>query len=202
MSRLLRSALALVAGLTAAILLIRARPFQAETIRAFLQAPPGCPAPCWQGIRPDVTDLDTARRLLRANPWVENLDERFHLGNSSGWLTWRWSGAQPPLNARSGYDSLGVSFNTVKSISIQTRIRFGELWLALGPPDWWKRTLDEDTLHLESAWLGESFLARLELPCRVHSAELWSATVTLLWVNGIPANGGDGPPAALPRCDF
>jgi len=202
MTRLLRPALLLLAGLTAAIGLIRARPFQADDIYTFLQAPEGCPAPCWQGIRPDATDMDTARRLLRAHPWVAYVDDHFYGNSDNGWLTWHWSGAQPPLNMRSGDDRLGVSISTIKSISIETRIRYGDLWLAFGASDWWKRTVTENTIYLESAFLDESFLARLELPCGARPAELWSATVTLLWVNGIPATGDDRPLAALLRCDF
>ncbi|MBI5667629.1 MAG: hypothetical protein HZC41_06440 [Chloroflexi bacterium] len=186
---LLRLALALVIGFTITVGLIRARPYDGSAIRQFLLPPPGCPAPCWQGIRPGITNTDAVLRLLRDNPWVESIQPQFYLGYGNGWITWQWNGSQPPLTARSGQDSVGIYYSTVQNISIMTRIRYGDLLLALGGPDWTKQDVLDRTVYLDNAYLAASFLVKFKLACGVPVKRRWFEPVMIFWTHRLESGG-------------
>jgi len=68
----LRFATLPLALFTAALLLIRAQPYENPQLRAQL-LPDGCPAPCFMGVRPGVTTGDEAVKILQENRWVKSL---------------------------------------------------------------------------------------------------------------------------------
>lgn len=186
---LLRLSLVLVIAFTLMVGLIRARPYDGSLIRLFIMPPDGCPAPCWQGIRPGITNTDTALRLLRSSPWVGSVQTQFYLGYSNGWITWQWDGSQPPLTARTGQDNLGIYYSTVQNISIMTRIRYGDLLLTLGKPDWVKRDVLAGTIYLDHAYLNPSFLVKLKLACNFPARKLWLEPVTIFWTKHVETGG-------------
>lgn len=66
---------------TAILLIIHAQPYDDHELRQLL-LPEGCPAPCFMGIRPGVTSMKEAVRLLRSNDWVRDL-QPFNFCNAS-----------------------------------------------------------------------------------------------------------------------
>jgi hypothetical protein len=183
----LRLAVGLAVLFTALVGLIRARPYDDTTIRAFIEPPEGCAVPCWQNIRPGTTSADHAMRLLRANPRIETVGYDFNFSRADGWLFWRWSGRQPDELIAPANNTVRVDYNTVTSILMATRIRFGDLWLALGAPDDMRQMQFGDRLYVENVYLDESFLVQVQLPCAASSDDLWLAPVNVLWVKGIPS---------------
>ena len=56
MTRLALKIAILLIGVSSALTgLIRAQPYDSGALAAFFAPPEGCPAPCWQGIRPGLT---------------------------------------------------------------------------------------------------------------------------------------------------
>jgi hypothetical protein len=121
----------------ACIGIIRAQPYDDSQLRAVLAPPDGCPMPCWQGIRPGITPLGEARAILQTNPWVTEveLSGDVNVGIQYASLTWKWSGTQPfPAEPRSG-GTIGVVRNVVRSVTLQTRLELGSVWLSVAHPE-------------------------------------------------------------------
>ena len=199
----LRLAIGLTLLFTALVGLVRTRPYDDTAIRAFVAPPPDCAAPCWQNIRPGTTSADNALLLLRASPRIERVAMDFSISRDEGWLFWRWSADQPDDLVVPANNSVRVDLNTVTSILMATHIRYGDLWLALGAPDDIRKRQFGDWLYLENAYLDESFLVQVHLPCTVPSNELWIAPVSVLWIEGVASAY---PPttwklAELTRCE-
>ncbi|MCA9903244.1 MAG: hypothetical protein KC547_05250, partial [Anaerolineae bacterium] len=89
MRQLLRSATAFLFSFGLIVGILRAGAGDDEALRAFLLPATGCPAPCWQGIRPGASSADDAQALLLANPWITSVNRTLTH------ISWRWSGAQP-----------------------------------------------------------------------------------------------------------
>ena len=116
---------------------IRAQPYDDSQLRAVLAPPEGCPMPCWQGIRPGVTPLGEARAILQSIPWVTDveLSGDVNVGVQYASLTWMWSGDQPfPAEPRSG-GTIGVVRNVVRSVTLQTRLELGSVWMYVAHPE-------------------------------------------------------------------
>jgi len=128
---------AMLAVFAAAIILIHAQPYDDSELRAFLAPPDGCPAPCWQGIRPGFTTSGEALGILAQHPWVTDITISGDTNNGIqyGSISWRWNGSQPfpagPLDG--GY--LGVVRRVVRSLALQTGLVFGDLWLVMDRPE-------------------------------------------------------------------
>src|SRR3954452_886073 len=73
---------------TAVLLLIHAQPYDDHELRQLL-LPDGCPAPCFMGIRPGVTTIEEAGRILEASEWAKDVQ------NGPFDLIWRWSNRKP-----------------------------------------------------------------------------------------------------------
>lgn len=116
------------------IFVIRVQPYDDSELRAFLTPSDGCPAPCFMGIRPGVTTIAETVAILRAHERVNEfwLDERNFVH-----FTWNWSGKQPALiNANhTGRVRLIPGHDKVESITIDSNIRIGDLYLLLGLPE-------------------------------------------------------------------
>ena len=118
-----------------AIGLIRARPYDDAELRGFLNPPEACPAPCFMGIRPDVTRTDEVLAALESHAWVERafLVDTDIPGQTR--IDWRWSRQQQnPLAARlPGY--INLRHGVVQNVSVSTMIPLGDVWLTRGQPD-------------------------------------------------------------------
>lgn len=105
-----------------------------HAVRSLLLAGEGCSAPCLMDIRPGVTNYDEGWTILNANTWVKSTN----INVSSlgfGTLHWRWSGLQPGLINPNHNGMAQINNQTIESLLIRTRIRFGDVWLAFGEPE-------------------------------------------------------------------
>jgi hypothetical protein len=130
MRRLLLGFVVLVTLLfSAAIVMIRAQPLAEGPLADFLNPPPGCPAPCFLGVRPNKTTIAQALAILRANPLVDDVRIEHHYAGQS--IVWRW---------REGDDiyrryAFRVQRNLVTRVVLPSNITLGELRLVLGEPE-------------------------------------------------------------------
>ncbi len=114
------------------ILLIYAPPDDDHELRALLM-PEDCEMPCFMGIRPGVTTVDEALKLLRENQWVDAESVR----DDSGVIRWVWSKEAPTLLDRRAYthqEYLVFYDNVIETMVIATRVKLGEFWLLRGKP--------------------------------------------------------------------
>lgn len=168
---------------TAAVSLSRARPYSSEAVRALLDAPADCAAPCWSGIRPGVTKIEDAVALLKANPWV---DEITPLGDhglaDSNAVVWSWKGAKPFPVAQDLGGILHVARGIVTDVTLPTLIPLGESWLVFGPAPRGTMTQAsypysqydlDDVIYPER---GLTLQLVIERPATVHN--FWGARVT------------------------
>ncbi|NDJ59994.1 MAG: hypothetical protein GYB67_02650 [Chloroflexi bacterium] len=171
--RVLPAALMLAALLIAAVRLIPVRGDTAPDIRAILAPPDACAAPCWQGIQPGETSIDEAVALLAAHPWVAAIAP-LPPGVAGTAHQYRlvWSGAQPAYidGGRPGH--IYGSDQGIEGVILWTTLRFGDLWMQLGPPDHGDITLNDWQL-VEYSALPISGLIEL------HCARFWEQRVRL-----------------------
>ncbi len=90
--------------------------------------------PCWENIRPDVTSIDDALRILETHPWIDTITYPDILFDKRTY--WSWSATRPNLINPSlrGHSMPGWD-NTWWSIEISTVIPLGDFVLSLGQPD-------------------------------------------------------------------
>ncbi|MEP7291025.1 MAG: hypothetical protein ABI835_04545 [Chloroflexota bacterium] len=123
--------LALLTGLVGAARLL---PYAEHPLQRLIAPPPGCPVPCWQGIRPDTTSYQDAIDLLEHNPNIIRIDTRQVINASSPrylwYIYWEWhDDSGDPITG-----SLTVQTGIVRQVRIYKRIPFGLLWVLLGEP--------------------------------------------------------------------
>ncbi len=129
---LLIPGLLLAAVLTASILLLRLRPYDARDVQVALAVMDDCTRPCFLGIRPGITTDEQAQVLLVAHPWVTELVVYRDTGGQVRNMVWDWNAQAPPLMGLSGV--LDVFANRVVRITLRTFIPTGDMWLVYGPP--------------------------------------------------------------------
>jgi hypothetical protein len=108
------------------LLLMHAPRYDNHELRELLP-PEGCPAPCFMGIRPGVTTMTEAERLLNENKWVGKIT----FANNT-YITWIWSGQQPTWIDQTPKGSLSGVDDTVTALQVSSRIRFGDMQLDMG----------------------------------------------------------------------
>jgi hypothetical protein len=124
--RFLKLAFPLTVLSVAAILLIHARPYDNAELRAFLLPPEGCPAPCWQGIRPGVTTMAQAAILLEQ---ARTIEYDVYPGSIQGEGVIHWRTSDRPVRG-----SIRFIRGIVENVQIEG-LQMVEVWLLLGPPD-------------------------------------------------------------------
>jgi hypothetical protein len=121
----------------AVLLLIRAQPYDDHELRALLM-PEGCEMPCFMGIRPGVTMVDEAVKILENSGWVKQ--DEIYRNKDSGliWqVTWTWASNAPYVTTTTDFGTLGVIDNVVNEIYIPTSVPLGDIWMIMGiPPDY------------------------------------------------------------------
>jgi hypothetical protein len=124
--------LALLNGVIFAVvlLLIRAQPYDDHALRALLM-PEDCEMPCFMGIRPGVTMVDEAVRLLQANAWVSSVEQ-----DGTVDIRWTWSGLQPRfiLDSKPGYLTIAADRQRIAKVTLNTTLVVGDFWLMWGAP--------------------------------------------------------------------
>ncbi len=114
---------------TVVMLLIRAQPYDDHELRALLM-PDDCEMPCFMGIRPGVTTVDEAVKLLQNNSWVGTIDQN----REANYLSWTWNGQQPFFIDASQVGGLqsDATYTLVEGVNIQLTIPLGRTSLILG----------------------------------------------------------------------
>jgi hypothetical protein len=116
------------------MLLIRSQPYDDHELRALLM-PKDCEMPCFMGIRPGVTTVDEAVKILENSEWVKQ--DEIITDKASGSVSWSWTSDAPSLIATTDFGSLDALDNIVHEIYISTLIPLSDIWLIMGiPPDY------------------------------------------------------------------
>src|SRR5690349_2597637 len=112
------------------LLLVRAQPYDDHELRELL-LPEGCPMPCFMGIRPGITAVDEAIKILETSNWVDKIDYR--PGDRIMQVTWS-SNAPFWLANREGRRSSFISINddVVAEFQFDTNITLADIQLTLG----------------------------------------------------------------------
>jgi hypothetical protein len=165
--------------------IIRAQPYDDQTIRAIL-LPTDCQTPCFMRIHPGETQSREAYHLLESNPWVGELSSHIDSGCCNVALKWQWNGKQP-TSLDGSTSTLYFRFNpntgiqTVQDIAIHTQINIGYVILILG-------TSGKDNtgalqgLHkayVELAYPQHNLHVSTTLPCPLTRWQLWQAPMNL-----------------------
>lgn len=135
---LIITGLSLSVFFTAALLLIRAQPYDDSELRAFIVPSDGCDAPCFIGIRPGVTRVGDAIAILESHQWVETVLMVAPDPRASQRINWQWRD-DAPFFVQSGKlrngGTLFVQQGIVQNIDVMTGIPLGTLWLRWGIPE-------------------------------------------------------------------
>ncbi|MBX3082330.1 MAG: hypothetical protein KF716_11910 [Anaerolineae bacterium] len=127
-----------VATVTLGVIMVSARAsrsaIEAEMV-AVLSAPAECAAPCWLGIKPEVTTAGEAIDILEANPWIAEVRTIDGMVTSDRLIQWTWSGAQPAALDSTRQGQAWVRNNLVYLIELPLTARFEMVWSAYGLPD-------------------------------------------------------------------
>jgi hypothetical protein len=191
MTRLLLSVTLLLAALfAAAVLAVRAQPYDDGGLRAFLLAE-DCALPCLMGMHPLATSTDEAVAALARHPWVDassviarkiiigqDIDPEWH-------ITWRWNGQQPPLLG-SGGKAITLN-NGLQAIRLLTDIPFGTLWLALGRPQIGGDSAPGLARH-QAVYPAQRLTLHVTLPPGYNPMAFWRAPVEMR-VEAVPEVG-------------
>lgn len=123
---------------TAALLLIRVKPYDDHGLRQMMLAD-GCPAPCFMGIRPGVTTRDEAIVLLKASQWLEIEPSKLNGEDITFPLMLKWNGNQPALFYASEGVALTFQYTKPPKVSqirflLRNEITLGDVYLSLGKP--------------------------------------------------------------------
>ncbi|MBZ0280681.1 MAG: hypothetical protein K8L97_08055 [Anaerolineae bacterium] len=181
MSRVIIPLILLFTGI---IMIIRAQPYDDDGLHALLTPPEGCNAPCFLGVRPGETPLDEAGETLVIQPAVEQVV--LTAGGELYGLELAQSGAASAFTA----PRFRVQSNRVRSILLQTeQLRWGDFWLALGPPSN-LLLLDDGTQNIKGLaaiypQYGFYLYTTLHI-CTLKSSTLWSITGNWITVTYTP----------------
>ena len=132
------TAFLLVVVITSVWAVIHGRASDDRPIRAFLQAPEGCSAPCFMGVRLGSTLGNDAQTILQAHAWVQpgSIYVSQDTTRRYMWISWRWSAASPAFLSGNGYMTYSPLDNgRIGDIRVWTTLPYGAVWLALGMPD-------------------------------------------------------------------
>ncbi len=106
-----------------------------SSVRDFLSPVEGCSLPCWQGIRPGITDSLDAVDRLRAMPWVTNLYAIQGIVINDSYISWKWDGSPPDVVDPKRDGRMWFHNGLVYSIEIPLEIPFSSIWGAFGAPE-------------------------------------------------------------------
>ncbi len=104
-------------------------------VRDFLYPVEDCAPPCWQGIRPGVTDSISAVDTLRSLPWVTSLYSIQGIVINDSYISWKWNGQQPAMVDSERDGRIWFHNGLVYSIEIPLVISFAGVWGAFGAPE-------------------------------------------------------------------
>lgn len=192
---LLKLTIPLVLVFAGALTLVRAREYDDSDLRAIF-SPTDCTAPCFLGIRPNVTRADDALTLLESHPWVESVN--VIRSSVIQRLTWRWNGSQPAFLSSADpiadAGSLDVERGVVTAITVASQIRMGDVWLVYGKPDTGMsnlryqlrlvaggRSTDVALISQIVAYADAHFEVTTLSRCPLSGVYYWSTPVEIFW---------------------
>jgi hypothetical protein len=123
----------LIIAHTALLGVVRLFPYSRLDLRntaEMLLPPEGCPAPCFMGIRPEVTTRAEALAILENHAWVEQIVPSGDLVEFS----WVWSNDAPQLFSRYHPASLDLHNEIVDELGIFLATPLWEIHEILGSP--------------------------------------------------------------------
>jgi hypothetical protein len=197
---LIRLALPFLVLFTTSIGLIRARPYDDHGLRDLL-LPPGCPAPCFAGIRPGVTTGEAAYQILQGYTWVDSLEIMIDTSSSEVDITARnlfihWRQHQPTLLNQYVEGYIAVRSGIVTFTTVSTYFMLGDIQLSLGElPDreqvtvWYQRYVSDRAVDYTAIYENKGMMLNLELTCPV--VEPYRALATLRFDDDLRAFRGD-----------
>jgi hypothetical protein len=114
---------------TTMLLLIHVQPYDDHDLRQLL-LPDGCPAPCFMGIRPDVTTAEEALQILNTSNLIKDVQSYGTL------ISWSWGNLRSTwIDSRGGKIIIDSDSQLVDAIVLYTNVSIGEVRLALGSPN-------------------------------------------------------------------
>ena len=123
---------------TAVVLLIHTQPYDDLELRTLLKSSDSCDTPCFMGIRPNVTTVNEAIKILQNHSWVQKIFIQSTDPLASQRINWHWRDDAPPFvqsaRLRSG-GTLFIQDGIVQNIDVMTGIPFGSAWLRWGRPE-------------------------------------------------------------------
>lgn len=176
----------------AVALLIRAQPYDDHDIRALLM-PDNCQMPCFMGIKPGVTTVDQAVKILGNSNWVQSLDMTY--AQTQGLIMWSWSGLQPKwLFGKGIIDTEDMDNNGTRevfTIQFNTTVSLSQIALIYGDkPDYSWFALDSSTPsapldHIPHRIYYENYGVEISsnIPCPIDirtMRTIWDST-TEIW---------------------
>lgn len=171
-----------IALFTVVMLLIHTQPYDNHVLRELL-LPEGCPTPCFMGIRPGVTSMDEAIKLLRANDGVAGVKQR-SINNKYGFITWTWKNPKPSWTRQNTVGEILLTDKTVHAITISSEVLLGEIRLTLGLPDAAFMTVPQDISNqyfLYAAFYDQyGLIIRSRLPCGGSTPMLNTIAITVI----------------------
>jgi hypothetical protein len=173
MSRLLLKPLIPVTlALALMVALVRAQPHDDSDLRSLLLPAEGCPAPCWQGVRPGITRLDAAIGMMEETDGLEAVDRPLrYSGEVSGAEMSIWLMAHPGTTAGNP---------TIEAVWLKLpEITLGEIQLALGQPDrvMTYHTSQNGYAPFVAAYSRYSLFVLVDMPaCTLDQATLWNTS--------------------------
>jgi len=137
--------------------------------------------PCFMGIRPGVTTVEEAVRILAAHEWVEDVTMRFDATGLPSELLWMWSDRASVFVDEHNAGHLLLRNNMVFNVYVFTEIPAGSIRLLLSEPERTSIRLVAPPLSLrfDFGYPALSLVAAGTIPCPVAFNQLWRANVDL-----------------------
>lgn len=169
------------------LLLIHSQPYNDHDLRALLM-PEGCKMPCFMGIRPGMTTMDEAVKVLNTSDWTSNLetisDEKGQLNS----LTWNWTDAAPTIfdhkitaEIEANYPGM-QSIPIVENIQLDITVHVGELYLLWGEPDATDSGppgfTNENVAFVSALYLSKGLYIGTIVHCPVTEERFWNTPMT------------------------
>jgi hypothetical protein len=141
-----------------------------DSVRALFTPSADCPPPCLFGIRPGVTTVDDAARILQTHPWHSDASVvDWQMVSTS--IDWNWNGLET-ASVTAWENDIRVIEPRVYSVSFTMDIPFGALWLALGRPE---LGAFDHTFH-QAYYTDRGFYVRTPSACYGY----WGEPVTII----------------------
>ena len=167
----LRFAVASCIVFTGLNLILHTFPPAYNPIWTMLGGSEACPAPCFMGIRPGITQADDALAYLEKSGW-SGYAEGANFDNSIEFFTWR--AQHPEVTGSWEWASFGIEDNIVMSLRLPTRLRLGDMLALYGEVEWWSLNGDE----AYAGYHRYGFTAQFMLPRETHR---FRTMIRFLW---------------------